>query len=267
MHSKSFLRTLPFLCLSLAAANAFAGEHVSTMRVDGEIEVGPGGQVNAHTLKTPVPADVRDIIERHVADWSFEAPVDTVTRNKMRITLSSRGEGDERVVGVDHVRFLAHDDAPRGRLVFDNANAKRHLFQASGALMMDVRLASDGRVLDVSPSQCTVWATRPGLSKSNACEDFERYAQQRLPRWQARYVPAAGETLPDGEWTGTFPMVFRYNAPGLPAAKPGQWRSEWRTAYKAAPWQDDGAQRIGASDIDADSGFTSEVGALRLRTD
>ena len=57
MRPAFLMSHIAFLCLSLTTAQAFArdpsaGEDVLTMRVDGEVEVGPEGRVTSHTLQT-----------------------------------------------------------------------------------------------------------------------------------------------------------------------------------------------------------------------
>ena len=249
MRPASFLSHATLLCGSLAAAQAFAGESVMSLRINGQVEVDPAGRVVSHELHTPMTEALRTQVERKVADLSFAPPMQPVpTRGAIRISLSARPQGDAHAVRFDDVAFVpdTSEQSPRGYWdLVDTGGVARHRLRATGAVSMAFRVAPDGRVLDAFPQQCTVFAVRPGLSMQDACRDLERHGEKLVLKMKGVYRPAPGEAMPTGPGTGVLPLTFTQGIQRLDKPRPGQWRKEWRTAYKQAPWSgDDSASRI-----------------------
>ena len=267
MRQLSHLTLAPFLLVGLISPCALAkepsaGEKLATMRIDGEIEVGPDGRVSDHTITTAVPDELRAMIARQVVDWTFHPPMKdgaaTAVRGKMRITLASRKQGDDAyAVKMENITFLdsARVEAPRGRYELVGTGGG-YVFSSAGSLSMVVRLAPDGTILNASPTQCAVFAT-PGYEYENACKKFERYGRRLAANQRFRYLPAAGESMPTEPLVGIFVLDFQVSPLGNNEVKPGKWRPEWRSRYKPAPWLASDVPRIGASDLTAKDGFVA----------
>ena len=271
------MHLLPSLPLTLAVAcctgaalagESTGGETLATMRVDGTITVDERGRVASHRLPADLSPPLRSIIDRAIADWSFHPPTidgkPSAATGKMRITLSARHHGDDYAVRVDNVTFSGSSKMDRGMWQAEPMGILRHSFRSAGALSVHVRIAPDGTILDAFASQCSLYAwKKKRQTPEAACAEFEKYGLALAFKLKL-HDPAASsrDSTPPPE-TATMPLVFQW----ADEERPGEWRGEWRTPYRRAPWLAETAPRVGASDLKASDGLIQNSGDLRLLTD
>ena len=261
---------LVFTCWTKLALGAEStdGETLATMRVDGTIQVDTQGRVASHTLPANLSPPLRSLINRAISDWSFDPPsIDggsSAATANMRVTLSARHHGDDYVVGVDNVRFFGAPLPDQGEWRLEVERPLKYNVRAAGALSMTIRLSPDGTILEAFASQCTLYAWKKKYdAASEVCAELEKYAASMLAGRKYIYYAASGEGPTPLHSVATQALLFQWTDED----RPGEWRGEWRTPYRRAPWLDESAPRVGSSDLMASDGLVSNSGDLRLLTD
>lgn len=261
-------------------------EQVLTMRVDGTISVDATGKVNAYELTTKLEPAVKAVIDKAVPHWSFLPPeVDGKVRavkTSMRITLLGRQVADGYQVSIDNVLFSkpTYDDffdgsgpgpAPgpsAGSMTIASMEPlpKFPKFRISGMVTLQLSVSPEGRVLEASPTQCSLYHANGALAElARICREMERNVAKAARQWTFRHE--GGPAMPT---TTTLPFLF-YSGGEIheiitKASAPGAWRLEARTPYRVPAWaqKDRFDQRVGTSDS-VGGELTSSASPLRWR--
>jgi hypothetical protein len=269
MRSKCLL----LLSLSLAPPavaaqtnNAPSLESVLTLRVDGNIEIDAHGRVASHKLDTPLPEEYVALIDKAIAGWKFKPPTDggkpvDRARSRMRIALAAHEVGEHFVMKVDNVTFPFDGPTP-GRIWKVKGRDPKFDGNAEALLTLKVKVDATGRMLNVSPSQCAVFALHRHDSAEQVCRTLERNSVAALRASKFEVTPG---TDPEQEFfTGTAALHFvaDHKAPEKHDVF-GQWRRELRTPYREAPWLKADAPRVGTADVSG-SGLVQQQAGLTL---
>lgn len=247
MHTKLLSACIAGLILHGHAA----ARDIKTLDVDGEVVVSNAGTVDSHAIHTPLPDEMHAVINKAVASWKFEpSSAPAPTRSKMRVTLSATPDAAQHVVKVEDVVFRdvvadASRAAPRTPAEVETlVRPKMPGFPVDGVVNVAMRVAPDGRVLAAEATQCSVHASGGiGRDKARACRILETHGVNAVKQW----VLAPQDRT--SEWTAMVPLHFAGVNKTIDAT-PGQWRKEYRTAYRAPDWHppEEGMLRLGAVD-------------------
>ena len=259
-------------------------EELLTMRVEGTVSIDAQGNVSAHTVDSELPPSLREFLDKAIAQWKFKPPtVDgkpVRAKSNMRITLAARANTDgSSNVKVDNVLFYERHRDDKGRDIFAeraNADAEHALwkdrarmsvrsmtrrieyprgYNVSGAVTMVVQASPDGTVVDVVPTQCSLFNARATKEQlDTACKTLSTMAAKAIRTWKIDVQLNGTEPTPEA-LSATIPLV--YYRPGDRAQtdyqrSEGRWRAEARTPYKQAPWlkKDGFTQQVGTSDVE-----------------
>lgn len=272
-------------CLLLAPGAASAGqatsgkdappENVTTMRVDGEIAVGPGGRVEDYAITTELADELRAILDKAVRGWTFPPmTVDgqpALVRNRMRVTLAARQIDGGYVLSIDNVTF--RPESGPGAVDRVGASGARRtagvrisatrmpvpaypapLARAGveGAVLLGIRIAPDGSVEDAVVVQSSLFNVRGRRwVLDEARRQFEGAALAAIRRWTFDVAADPGSDPTPSARTVMMPVWFAMEGMDTHDAV-GQWRTELRSARHRLPWiayDNDKAQRIGISDV------------------
>lgn len=257
------LRSL--LCIALLGAAmppAMAGrlpppemeDAVYATRVDSLIEIGPDGRITRYepvtVLKEPLASRVRALAE----GFRFEPvrvdgrPVIARTRMRLHLVAEPVANGQVRV-GVEHVGFPEDGEGGERTLPPDSyirgiarrmpvsypANALRA--GISGRVLVALRLAPDGSVIDAVPRQSALYTVKgPQKTLGNALATLERGATDAVRRWRFDVQVPEGAYPKAEDLTGLIAVQFIMDA--HPDPRPGIWLHETRSRERALPWLD-----------------------------
>ena len=228
---------------------------VYATRVDGTIEIGADGGVQRYepvtALKEPLAGRVRAMAEA----LRFEPvrvdgkPVIARTRMRMHLVAEPMGDGNLKV-SIDHLGFpdadgdtripagtpenpYIHGIATRVPMSYPRGALRMGL---SGRVMVAVRLAPDGSVIDAVPRQSALYlAEGADRQLARGLAILERAATQAVARWRFDVrVPEGAHPKPE-ELTGA--INVEYLLDNL-KPRPGIWLYEARSRTRSLPWLD-----------------------------
>jgi hypothetical protein len=238
-----------------ATVHPDAPQETRTLRADGEIVVTQEGDVHSHAIHTPLPDEMHEVVNKAVASWKFApSAAPHATRNTMRLTLTATPVDSEHVVKVEDVVFrdvaAAHPDASGkvGKRTPDGVKIlvrpRMPAFPVDAVVNVAMRVGPDGRIVDAHATQCSVHVSGGvGRDKARACRVLETHGVNAVKQW---VLHPGGRTT---AWTATVPLHFVGVNKELDET-PGQWRKEYRTAYRAPAWHpdDEAMHRLGVVD-------------------
>lgn len=221
-----------FTALLLASTNAPAatkvpvvlGESVLTLRVDGDLTIGPDGKVQAYQVRTTLEPQIDALVSKAVNRWRFRPVtvdgVPVVAKSPMRITLAATEAKGGYAVRVDNVTFrpntrenyeaaLASEQKIRaqGKTLDVTGEAQSHgqhvlirsqkppppsypegLMAAGveGAVLLNLRLNPDGSVAEVFASQSSLLNVKGGSARvlDRARTMLEKSAANAAGKWR-----------------------------------------------------------------------------------
>jgi hypothetical protein len=264
---------LPGIAGQPPATTAGPMEEVMTMRVEGSLAVDAIGNVIAHQVDTKLDPKLQGLVEVAIATWSFMPPtVDgkpATAKSDMRITLAGRKIGEGYEVKVDNVVFfdrkreeltpaaLEEKRAALGitslNFVQMNPRPKYPGFHVNGIVMISVLARPDGTVERAFASHCSLYLARGSKADlSRACKAMQDNGVSAVRHWKVS-VDLNGNAPTPGNLTGVLPLFYKMRGDGKDvtiSSEPGNWRPEWRDAYREAPWLENDVlkQRVTASD-------------------
>ena len=261
----ALLRSL-VLAAALAAGTAGAtppvdppdmADPVYATRVDSTIEIGPDGGMLRYEpitqLKEPLASRVRAMAEGLRFEPVLVDGKPVIARTRMRLHLAAEPMGDGNLrVSVEHVGFpddgddreataragtpgnpYIHGVADRMPLTYPKSALRMEL---SGRVMVALRLAPDGSVIDAVPRQSALYGVK-GADRSLArgLAILERAATQAIRRWRFDVrVPEGAYPKPE-ELTAA--INVEYLLDNL-KPRPGLWLYEARSRERNLPWLD-----------------------------
>lgn len=259
---------------------------VMTMQVDGDVEIGPTGEVVSYTLRQtrkPLPPVIATRLPAQVKQWRFDPVlVDgkaVRARTRMRITLLASEQEGGFSISIDNVTFprthgAAEVDAARQRslrmvsqpkLSYPPAFIDRGL---DARVLVALNIAPDGTLTDAAIVQSSI------PDRTGKAEQFQQLAAT-LEREVLRGVRAArfAVDVPLGADNSepvhaVLPIEFRMGSPSDNKRDTyGQWRVERRSDKRAPTWLADADRDVIAGVSDLNEGETSATdGAPRLRS-
>lgn len=227
---------------------------VYATRVDSTIEIGPDGGMLRYEpitqLKEPLASRVRAMAEGLRFEPVLVGGKPVIARTRMRLHLVAEPMDDGNLrVSVEHVGFPEDEGDEKQRGPTDDnpyihGVAKRMPMQypmnalgLSGRVMVAVRLAPDGTVVDAVPRESALYGVKGGdRSLSRSLAMFERAALQGIRRWRFDVrVPEGAYPRPE-QLTGV--IAVHYFMDGNPQPRPGMWMYEARSRERSLPWLD-----------------------------
>lgn len=258
-------------------------EPVYATRVDSEIEIGPDGTITRYEpitkLKEPLATRLWTVVSKfrfHPVLVEGEA---VTARTRMRLHLVAKPRSDDGLdVSVEHVGFPGDEKAGgahRSENPLVRGIAKRvavtYPKQAltagvSGHVLVAVRLAPDGSVIEAIPRQSALFNTT-GREKSMAMAlaALERGATETIRKWRFDMQIPPGSFPGPGELTGL--VVVRFLLDGNAEPQPGLWMHETRSIERPLPWLEPMmADALPAmSDVGESGHFGASPSRFRLR--
>lgn len=257
------------------------GESVLTLRVDGELTIGPEGGVADYRIRTKLDPQVEAMVRRAVPTWRFKpilvdgAPA--LATSPMRITLAAEEKPQGYRVTVDNVVFRpntreeyeaelasqkAHrhvgvaGEAPQPRVWITSRRMQPPMYPAGliksgveGIVLLTLRLNPDGTVAEVFAGQSSLLNVRGRdelLDRARAM--LERSAGEVAKRWTFQVEADNPAALSAEHLTVRVPVEYTLGA--RPDALAGKWRHEFRGPNLTAPWlPDEKVSKVGVSDL------------------
>lgn len=262
------------------------GESVLTLRVDGELTIGPEGRVADYRITTKLDPQVEALVKRAVPTWRFKPILvddkPAIATSPMRITLAAEAIEQGYQVTVDNVVFrpntraqyeaeLASEKAHRRISVAGEASEPQVWITSKrlsppgypvglmksgveGIVLLNLRLNPDGTVAEVFAAQSSLLNIKGRealLDRARAV--LERSASDVAKRWTFEIETEQPAGLSAEDLTVRVPVAYTLGTTGKPTdGLAGKWRHEFRGPNLAAPWLPvDEATKIGVSDLDS----------------
>lgn len=259
-------RAFAIVICALACGGAFAGDMedgpsftgtVMVLDIDGEIEVDRTGRVVSHSFAAELPKGVRAAAAQSVAGWQFvPATTDKANwpvRTKMQVKLVARpGEAaylEEVQFAVNRKQELETATRPESWVRIDPPD-----YRVNADVQMYIRLSPSGKVIDAAPELCTIHSLSRGLDEKTVCNELERIAARGIRSWKTKHFMES-EPLPVVRQTVFYRVPFRTT---MTARSVGEWRAEWRTPHRAAPWPREKGERVYAPVLELRDGFIAQ---------
>lgn len=260
------------------------GESVLTLRVDGELTIGPDGGVDDYRIRTKLDPQVEALVKRAVPTWRFKPILvdgkPAIATSPMRITLAAEERAEGYRVTVDNVVFQsttqeqyeaeqasmkAHPtlsvagEPPRAPVWITSKSLKPPGYPSGlmrsgveGVVLLTLRLKPDGTVAEVFAAQSSLLNVKGGsglLDRARAM--LERNAGAAAKGWTFDVVAEAPESLSAEDLTVSMPVEYMLAYGGRkPDGLVGTWRHEFRGPSRTAPWLPrDTTARVGVSDL------------------
>lgn len=258
---------------------------VMTMQVDGDVEIGPTGEVVSYALqqtRKPLPPVIATRLPAQVKSWRFDPVLvdgkPVVARTRMRITLLASEQDGGYSISIDNVTFprthgAVEVDAPRERSLRMVSRPRVEYPAAFVGRGLDARvlvaldIAADGSLTDAAIIQSSI------PDRTGEAAQFQQLAAT-LEREVLRGVRAmrfAVDAPADADTSEPFhavlPIEFRMGAREEAKSRTGIWRVERRSDKRTPEWVE-GADRdavAGVSDLNEGESTAGPDGP-RLRT-
>ena len=238
-----------------------------TTQVDGHIVIDSEGRPIQYQIQTPLPEGVGPMLDRSVRQWRFHPVlVDGVPRKvgaRMRVTLAAIKEGSDIRIVIDNVLFPGNESGPgpsdvsaiRIPAATDKTLGVPHYpdnllrSDGGGRVLLAIQVKPDGSVVQAVAVQTALTGVRGKASiLADIVARLEETTASAAKNWRFRVTAPSSQQTPESL---TIMTLVTFRPEGVVAAKPGQWRTEFRAAHRDIPWlQADAArQKIGVSDI------------------
>lgn len=260
------------------------GESVLTLRVDGELTIGPEGGVDDYRIRTKLDPQVEALVKRAVPTWRFKPILvdgkPAIATSPMRITLAAEEVAQGYRVTVDNVVFQpntreqyeaelasqkAHPrmsvagEAPEPQVWISSKSLKPPGYPyglmrsgVEGIVLLNLRLNPDGTVAEVFAAQSSLLNVKGRealLDRARAM--LERNAGDVAKRWTFQVEAENLAGLSAEDLTVRVPVSYTLGKSGEAAdGLAGKWRHEFRGPNLTAPWlAADQAAKVGVSDL------------------
>lgn len=271
-----------------AASDAVAvqGESVLTLRVDGELTIGPEGRVAEYQIRTKLDPQVEALVKRAVPTWRFKPILvdgrPALAKSPMRITLAAVEMAGGYQVTVDNVVFRPNTreewdaelasrkanpgisvagEPPPPKVEITSKSLQPPKYPAGlqrsgveGIVLLNVRLNPDGTVAEVFAAQSSLLNIRgrSGLL-DRARIMLERSASEVAKRWTFTVVAEDPAALSPESLTVRVPVDYMLATPGEALdGLAGKWRHEFRGPNRTAPWLPvENVAKVGVSDLNS----------------
>lgn len=287
---KTWKLVVAVVALAFGAAHAASdpatvqGESVLTLRVDGELTIGPDGGVADYRIRTKLDPQVETLVKRAVPTWRFKPILvdgkPAIATSPMRITLAAEEMAEGYRVTVDNVVFRpnteeeyqaeqasrkAHrrisvaGEAPGPQVAISSKSMQPPKYPSGlqrsgveGIVLLNLRLNPDGTVAEVFAAQSSLLNVKGREALlDRARVMLERNASDVAKRWTFQVKAENPAALPPEHLTVRVPVEYMLGSSGSgPDALAGKWRHEFRGPNRTAPWlPGEQASRIGVSDL------------------
>jgi TonB family protein len=262
------------------------GESVLTLRVDGELTIGPDGSVADYRIGTKLDPQVEALVKRAVPTWRFKPILvdgkPAVATSPMRITLAAEEFEQGYRVTVDNVVFrpntkeqyeaelasrklhprvsvAGESPAPQVSISSKSLTPPKYPsgLQRSGVegiVLLNLRLNRDGTVAEVFAAQSSLLNVkgREGLL-DRARSMLERSAGDVAKRWTFQVEAENQAALSAEALTVRVPVSYTLGTSGEAMdGLAGKWRHEFRGPNLTAPWlAAEKTAKVGVSDLAA----------------
>ena len=262
------------------------GESVLTLRVDGELTIGPEGRVAAYQIRTKLDPQVEALVKRAVPTWRFKPILvdgkPAIAKSPMRITLAAVEMPQGYQVTVDNVVFRPNTreewdaelasrkanpgisvagESPAPPVTITSKSLKPPQYPSGlqrsgveGIVLLNLRLHPDGTVAEVFAAQSSLLNVkgRSGLM-DRARTMLERSASDVAKRWTFNVEAEDAQRLSPVTLTVRVPVAYTLDPPGESIdGLAGKWRHEFRGPTLTAPWlPDDNLAKVGVSDLNS----------------
>lgn len=266
----------PILCAATPDAPApVSMEQALILHVDGQLTIDSQGVPTEYLIKTKLPQNLSDSLQRVVRSWHFEPVLvggnPVVAQTQMRVTLSAHGVGADYRVAVDNATFpqtrgQATDAAESERPVTISVSKRNTIEYPRAAieheidadLVVYVKLTREGRVEQAFVAQTALLhvSGKPEVL-GVATQIFEHQVLADVKNWRFKVVvndaalTRLQATNPDdaaSAFTASVPVEFRIQGH---VYHDSQWQQVVRTDRRKAPWLPaaHAVETIGAGDL------------------
>ena len=233
---------------SAAKMSDMAGIQIeSSLHVTGTIDIGPSGDVIAHTLDQPqkLPKGIIDMAARIVPQWKFE-PVALqgvkISRSNMNLLfIGKKLDNGDFLIDLHSATFsggnpdeLAGLDAKQRRL----PKYPDQLLGAgiSGTVFVMVKIGRDGKVIAAEASHVNLRVIGSESEMDLWRSTLARNSIAAIKRWTF-IAPKTGPEAEKAYWMGTLPVDYLIGGQKIPAY--GTWQTYVAGPKALIPWQDD----------------------------
>ena len=241
-----------------------AVESVVAMQVDGWVRFDTSGAVQDYRITTPVDDSIRAALDGTVRKWKFHpvvvAGVPREASTRIRITLAAKEAADGIHIKVDNVVFPAEDGdkttridgqaepITAGKLKGPSYPVGLMMQKVTGAVLLAIRVGSNGRAAEVVAVQSMLFDVRGGQSDLRmGIRLLEKSATDAAKSWTFN-VPPSDKPRSADDMTVTVPVEYVMDKPAK--AKTGKWRTIVRMPKRPIAWLTPatGTQSVGVAD-------------------
>jgi hypothetical protein len=254
----------------------------ASVLLTGTVEVAADGSLRSYRMDHPeaIDAPVRDLIDRNVKSWSFEAeslpdgvPGNATIVNAMSIlVVAKKLENDAYALRLAASYFSPKEYEPGTELTYKRYKTPTYPIDAvrarvAGKVYLLVKVGRDGKVEDAMAEQVNL-----GVVASNE-KEMEHWrnvlaasALKSVKRWTFT-VPTRGEQANQPYFLARVPVEYDIHPKGT--AKPkkyGDWATYIPGPRHPNPWEKVEDNPAFAPDALAANGGVYTVGGLRLKS-
>lgn len=231
---------LILLALCLLVSNVSAQEAEYRLDIDGDIEIGPQGEVLNYRLHSELKPAVAKLVEQSVRRWRFEPvlvegrPVIAKTGLHLEVLATPTPDTSGYRLQVEQVWFGNAQTIERGR---SPRYPEEALYARLGAdVLLAVQVDDAGRVVQVHPYQTSLTAQTTERDAARWRKVFELASKKAVRGWRFELSEIIG-----GEPSGnTFFVPIRYIIERSSARS--LWRGVVPGPVNPIPWVADSSQ-------------------------
>lgn len=248
MDFRKWISALVIAAMACGAATHAAEQPAPVYEVtlEGDIEIGPDGNVQHHAFDSGQPEVIEKALARRIQSWKFQPVVvdghPVIAATRLRVALSARQvDGGDYQLRVEDVWFgEPGGDAKSRQPPRYPTSALRAGMGAK--IVLALKLDAQGRVTRVHTEQASL--SQPVRSERRAeqwREMFARTSEEAAKRWKFDITESLG-----GSPVGTsvrIPVTFQFGNPGG-----ARWHALVPGPRHPIPWVTDAS--VAATDVD-----------------
>lgn len=246
------------------------------MVITGLVDITPDGHVGSYQLDQPdkIPPVVVGLVKSNMPNWRFDLTQRVGTRAKVSLRVVARPVDDRHdSVSIAGANF-SPDDASANESISYKTNPTPEyprtslVARVSGDVYVRVRIARDGKVLDLVATQVNLAVRGEEYELEPYRRDLAAAATRAIKRYTFN-IPTTGPEAGNPSWEGIIPVRF-YIDHGNGSRRPpsyGQWSVYVPGPTNAVPWIKPGELLAGSADaIPAGGSLWQSHPGIRLVT-
>jgi TonB family protein len=236
---KSFLM-LVLLCLASVLQAAERPQPEFTMRVPGELEIGPDGAVRSWKMDShELGATVEDLLQKNIAQWRFEPVLKdgqpVIARTRMTVHLEAAPHGEGYLFKVGEVYFGAMES--RGDRVAPRYPRDLVRNELGARVLLQIKVDAQGNVEAVHPMQTSLSRAASDEQSRRWRKRFEQASIRAVSQW--KFEP--GESVGGVPVSSTMvvPVFYEIESNRGPRGNANRWLGYVPGPITPAPWADE----------------------------